>query len=75
MARVNLVARKTKLGIKALRVVMGGQGHAPSAKNICIGKALKGKKYAHGGMRSPEVHKAFVDAARACGFKIVKPGV
>ncbi len=72
MARVNLLARKTKLGVKALRVVMGGQGHAPSAKNICIGKALKGKKYAHGGMRSEEVHNAFISAAKGCGFKITK---
>ena len=72
MARVNLLDRKTKLGVKALRVLAGGKGHAPSQKNICIGKALKGKTYAHGGMRSPEVHRAFVEAAKSCGFNIAK---
>lgn len=73
MARVNLLDRKTKLGVKALRVLVGGKGHRPSEKNICIGKALKGHKYAHGGMRSQEVHQAFVQAAKSCGFDIRKP--
>lgn len=70
MPRVNLLGRKTKLGVKALRVLAGGKGHRPSEKNVCIGNKLKGHTYAHGGMRSEEVHRAFVDAARGCGFNI-----
>jgi hypothetical protein len=77
MPRVNLVNRKTKLGVKALRVAMGGKGHRPSTKNACVGAALRKKKYAKpaegtGGMRNTAVHQAFYDAAKTCGFNIQK---
>ena len=75
MPRVNLIDRKTKLGVKALRVAMGGKGHRPSAKNVCLGKKMheqKGQFIGTGGMRSEKVHKAFVQAAMDCGFDVKK---
>jgi|GEM_PF-1159501 len=75
MPRVSPI-RKTRLGVKALRVLAKvAKGHRPSTFNACIASALKGKKYAKpaagtGGMRNPAVHKAFVEAAKACGAKI-----
>jgi hypothetical protein len=70
----------TGIEVKAARVLVGMQGHRPSAKNACIGAALKGKTYAKppqgmGGRNNKAVHQAFVDAARGCGFKIVKTTV
>ncbi len=38
----------------------------PSAYNICIGKQLKGKSYAHGGRYSKEVQAAFKAAVVSC---------
>jgi len=38
----------------------------PSAYNICIGKALKGKKYSSGGRYSKEVQAAFKSAVNSC---------
>lgn len=74
MARVKIKDRKTQIGLKALRVILGvGKGHKPSAKNVCVGSSLKGKgKYPGktGGMRSPVVQKNFVAALDKCGFKL-----
>lgn len=63
--------------VKAARVLVGMKGHRASAKNACIGAALRGKSYAKpaagaGGRNNVQVHKAFVDAAKGCGFKITK---
>jgi hypothetical protein len=75
MPRVSPV-RKTRLGVKALRVLTKvAKGHRPSTFNACIASQLKGKHYAKppagmGGMRNKAVHKAFVDAAKACGAKL-----
>lgn len=38
----------------------------PSGYNICIGKELKGKKYAKGGRYSKEVQSAFKAAVNKC---------
>lgn len=38
----------------------------PSAYNVCIGKELKDKKYAHGGRYSKEVQGAFKSAVSKC---------
>jgi hypothetical protein len=70
----------TGIEVKAARVLVGMQGHRPSAKNACVGAALKGKTYpkppaGQGGRNNVQVHNAFVAAARACGFKITKAGV
>ncbi len=61
--------------VKAARVLVGMRGHRPSAKNACVGAALKGKTYPKpapgmGGRNNVQVHSAFVAAARSCGFKI-----
>ena len=68
----------TGIEVKAARVLVGMKGHRPSAKNACLGKAMKGKKYSKpaggtGGRNNVQVHRDFVDAAKACGFKITKP--
>lgn len=71
MARVRIKGRKTEPGLRFARVVAGlGAGHRPSNFNICVGKQLKGRKYTYGGMRSPEVQRAFVEAAARCGARI-----
>lgn len=61
--------------VKAARVLVGMRGHRPSAKNACIGAALKGKKFAKpaagtGGRNNKAVHDSFIAAAKDCGFKI-----
>jgi hypothetical protein len=63
--------------VKAARVLVGMRGHRPSGKNACIGAAMKGKKFAspgkgQGGRHNKAVHQAFYDAAKSCGFNIVK---
>jgi hypothetical protein len=67
----------TGIEVKAARVLVGMQGHRPSAKNACIGAALRGKKFAkppagQGGRNNVAVHDSFIQAAKACGFKITK---
>jgi hypothetical protein len=75
MPRVSPI-RKTRLGVKALRVLARvAKGHRPSTFNACIAGKLKGTTYAKppagtGGMRNPAVHKAFVQAAITCGANI-----
>ena len=75
MPRVSPI-RKTRLGVKALRVLAKvAKGHRPSTFNMCIAGKLKGNTYAKppagtGGMRNKAVQKAFVSAAAACGAKI-----
>jgi hypothetical protein len=53
-----------------LEISIGGGGlrfkKRPSGFNICVGNALKGKKYAKGGRYSTEVHQAFTAAVRGC---------
>ncbi len=61
--------------VKAARVLVGMKGHRPSAKNACIGNAMRGKRYptpapGMGGRNNASVHADFVSAARSCGFKI-----
>jgi hypothetical protein len=69
--------------VKAARVLVGMKGHRPSAKAACLGAALKRKPgqtgpmfpkppAGMGGRNNPAVHKAFVTAAKACGFNITK---
>lgn len=75
MPRVTLIDRKTKVGVKALRVAMGGKGHRPSAFNACVGAKLKGKPRGKqpeglGGLRNDDLHKAFALAAQGCGANI-----
>jgi hypothetical protein len=61
--------------VKAARVLVGMRGHRPSAKNVCIGKKMHekaGQFKGKGGRHSKEVHQAFVQAAKDCGFNIRK---
>lgn len=67
----------TGIEVKAARVLVGMKGHRPSAKNACVGAALRGKEYAKppagmGGRNNIAVRQAFYDAAKACGFNIKK---
>lgn len=63
--------------VKAARVLVGMKGHRPSGKATCIGTKMKGKTFSspgpgQGGRHNPAVHKAFVQAAKDCGFNIKK---
>lgn len=67
----------TGIEVKAARVLVGMQGHRPSAKNACIASKLKGKTFAKptvgmGGRNNVAVHQAFYDAAKECGFNVKK---
>ncbi len=67
----------TGIEVKAARVLVGMKGHRKSAKNACVGAAMKGKTFAKppvgmGGRHNVAVHQAFYDAAKACGFNIKK---
>ena len=67
----------TGIEVKAARVLVGMQGHRPSAKNACVGAALRGKTYSKppagmGGRNNIAVQQAFYDAAKSCGFNIKK---
>lgn len=74
MPRVNLIDRKTKLGVKALRVAMGGKGHRPSAYNACIGAAMKtpapSAPTGAAGLRNVALQRNFVQAAIKCGANV-----
>ena len=74
MPRVSL-QRKTRMGVKAIRVLVGMMGHRPSAYNACVGGHMRGQTFpspgpGQGGLRNPNVHRAFVQAAVACGANI-----
>ena len=63
--------------VKAARVLVGMRGHRPSAKNACIGSAMRGMTFSKppagmGGRNNVAVHQAFYDAAKGCGFNIKK---
>ncbi len=63
--------------VKAARVLVGMRGHRPSAKNACVGAALKGKTFSKppagmGGRNNVAVRQAFYDAAKSCGFNVKK---
>lgn len=73
MAKLNLQG----IEVKAARVLVGMKGHRPSAKNACVGAALKGKTFSKppdgmGGRNNVAVRQAFYDAAKSCGFNIKK---
>lgn len=66
--RVPTVTVRRALGIPARR---------PGAGQLCIKGQLTGKKYATppagmGGRNNVEVWRAMYDAAKACGFAVVK---
>ena len=63
--------------VKALRVLVGMKGHRPSGKAACIGAKMKGKTFTkppvgQGGRNNKQVHQAFVQAAKYCGFNVKK---
>ena len=71
MARLNLQG----IEVKAARVLVGLKGHRPSGFNQCISGKLKGTTYPKppkgmGGRHNKDVHRAFVQAAAACGAKL-----
>ncbi len=73
MAKMN----GTGIEVKFARVLVGMPGHRKSAKNACVGAALKGKSYAKppvgmGGRHNIAVQQAFYDAGKSCGFNIKK---
>ncbi len=76
MPRVPVIGRRTKPGVKALRVLAGGKGHRPSGFNMCIAEKLKGQSHPApgpnelGGMRNKEWQKRFIQAAKECGANI-----
>jgi len=68
-ARVPTVTVRRVLGIRARR---------PGAGQLCIKGHLSGKKYSKppkgmGGRNNVAVWQAMYDAAKACGFAVVKP--
>lgn len=70
MPRVSL-ERKTRLGVKALRVLLGMKGHRPSSFNACVGAAMAGAAPkspgpGEGGMRNVALQKKFVEAVIGC---------
>lgn len=74
MPRVSL-ERKTRLGVKALRVLLGMKGHRPSSFNSCVGAAMKGDAPpppgpGQGGMRNVALQKKFVGAVVSCGAAV-----
>ena len=71
MARLKL----SGVEVKAARVLVGLQGHRPSAKNACVAAKMKGQTFAKpepgmGGRNNKAVQKSFVSNLIACGFKI-----
>lgn len=63
--------RKSGLGVRGLRILVGMPAHRPSAFNACVGARLKGQRYATpapgmGGQRDARIQAAFTSAARSC---------
>lgn len=75
---VKVEGRRTRLGVRALRVILGlGLGHRPSAHALCVGATLKGQKHptptpGAGGMRNVGWQNSFVAASASCGQSVPK---
>lgn len=66
-----------KVPTVTVRRVLGIRARRPGAGQLCIKEQLTGKKYptppvGMGGRNNVEVWRAMYDAAKACGFAVVK---
>lgn len=75
MAKINF--KKSGIGVRGLRLMVGIPAHKPSAHALCVGGKLKGKTHPAAplgvaGSKNQGWRNAFVTASRECGQQIPK---
>ena len=72
MARIKLIGRLTKPGLRVAKVLFLGRAKKPSDFNRCVAAKLRGQKHpaapeGAGGMRNKEWQRKFIEAVKECG--------